>query len=812
MPARSHNVLGGLAGMALGVGFLVLSARRVNPWSLSCLDASGAWGSVRLRCFGAALEFPTWVVASVCAACALAPLAAHRALRAELARALRRRRALAATAASAAFLLFTLVPTDESVETLLGLALGSAGVVWVAAGLVALSPRLGTAAAGIAGAAARRVAAAPRWPFLAGVFGFSFLACDLGNLVLFGRVPHVVDEMDQLFHARMFLEGRVTVPTPAPLEAFDLTHMLSEHAWYSLYPPGHTLLLSAGLALGAPWIVNALFGSLGVVLLYWIGREVYGEGVGRVAAVLGAASPFLLLMSSSYMNHTTTAFFFLSFCLFFARMERRGGVLNALVAGAALGYAATIRSIDVVAAAPMAVLAAVRLLPRGRVPRRAGGGPPWPILCGIALAAFALPVAGLLAFNDATNGSPWLSGFEALNGPNSLPGFGHSGWTGTPHTPALGLQATWKNLASLHQYLYGWPIPSLMVAIVGFGWMRPRLWDWLLAASAAALALAYATYWYHDLTLGPRFLYTASGPLVLLTARSLHALYGLLRSPRLAAVGREVRAAWALVLVLSSLYAAGVMVPILARYYSREYFDGNASVVEAVASRDLHDALVFVPPFLFPSFFALNDPLLNGDVVFARDRGDGANQEVVARYPGRRCYKVHSLERYEVLPYVSPEAPGDGLYALAPGRALTIEALSSQMGFFEDCMSRERKTGDLGAGWKNEDYLEVLPHRIGAAIGFAIEAAADEVRTAALVLCRAPGHGAVAVYLNETKLCDVDLYSPEPHAQSLTLPNLRFRPGVNVLCVRVTGKNAASGSFGIGIDELRVARPGDSRP
>src|SRR5262249_52062679 len=153
-----------------------------------------------------------------------------------------------------------------------------------------------------------------------------------------------------------------SVPVPVPLEAFDLTHMISRHAWYSQYPPGHTLLLCLGLVLRAPWIINTLFGSLAVVLLYWIAREVYDEGVGRTAAILGALSPFLLLMSSSFMNHTTASFFFLLFCLFFARLVRRGGIVNALVAGGALGYAVTIRPLDAVAAAaPMAVYAIVRL-------------------------------------------------------------------------------------------------------------------------------------------------------------------------------------------------------------------------------------------------------------------------------------------------------------------------------------------------------------------------------------------------------------------------------------------------------------------
>lgn len=818
MSGSPRRVLTGVAGVVVGLGCLGLTAPHVGPLNLQCIDADGA-GGVRLACLGAEVHVRAWVLASLAVACTVAPivlLVGLRDLRSAVASALRRRRVLACTVASVALLVFTLVPIDESREVLLGLALGSAGVVCTAAGLVAAAPRLSTAVTRLAVAVARRVGSARPGVFLAAVSGFFFLACALGSSMVFGGVPHFVDEMDQLFHARMFLEGRVSVPTPVPLEAFDLTHMVSGDTWYSMYPPGHTLLLSIGLLLGAPWVVNALFGALCVVLLYLLGREIYGESVGRIAAVLGAASPFWLLVSSSFMSHTTTEFFFLLFLLFFARMARHGGVLNALVAGAALGYGATIRQTDVVAVAlPMAVYAAWRLVARAREPFPSGPasrGPSWLVLCVLALAAFAVPVAGFLAFNDATNGSPWLTGPVLLYGENYLPGFGNSGFGDTPHTPMLGLQSTWGYFASLNQILFGWPLPSLLFAILGLSWLRPRLWDWLLGASVVALAGVFATYWYHDLTLGPRYMFTATGLLVLLTARSLHALAGVLRSQRLAGGWPELQTASVLVLVLSAGYAATVTAPWMARFYSRDYFDGNARVVHAVEARDLHNALVFVPPFLYPNFFALNAPLLNGDVVYARDLGEAGNREVITRYPGRSTYKVHSLEAYEVLPYPSPEAPGDGLYVLAPGRPLEIEALATQMGFFDDCMYRERKTGELGGGWKNNDHLEVIPRRIEAGIGFAIAAGAEEVRSGTLALSRGPGFGAVRVYMNDAELCKLDLYAPEADTLNVPLPELRFKPGINVLHLKVVGQNPASTSWGFAVDSLSIARAGEPPP
>jgi hypothetical protein len=134
------------------------------------------------------------------------------------------------------------------------------------------------------------------------------------------------------------------------------------------------------------------------------------------------------------------------------------------------------------------------------------------------------------------------------------------------------------------------------------------------------------------------------------------------------------------------------------------------------------------------------------------------------------------------------------------------------MGVLKDGMSRNRKTGEFGSGWKNHDYLEVFPRQVESEAGFAIAAGVAEVRTASLVLTRAPGYGIVSVVLNETMLREVDLYSPVLDTVDLTLPQLHFEPGVNFLILRVVGKNAASESFGIGLDYLRILPAGDSSP
>jgi asparagine N-glycosylation enzyme membrane subunit Stt3 len=88
------------------------------------------------------------------------------------------------------------------------------------------------------------------------------------------------DNIDQVFHAKIFLNGHLTVPSHQYKEFFDFTHNINNGKWYSEYPPGHTFTLMLGLLLGAPWIVNPLLGSLSIVLFYLIGREVFDEKIG----------------------------------------------------------------------------------------------------------------------------------------------------------------------------------------------------------------------------------------------------------------------------------------------------------------------------------------------------------------------------------------------------------------------------------------------------------------------------------------------------------------------------------------------------
>lgn len=64
-----------------------------------------------------------------------------------------------------------------------------------------------------------------------------------------------------------------------------------------MYPPGWPALLTPGVWLGAPWLVNPLLGADLAVATGALGRELVDEQTGRVASLLALTSPFVVFLA-----------------------------------------------------------------------------------------------------------------------------------------------------------------------------------------------------------------------------------------------------------------------------------------------------------------------------------------------------------------------------------------------------------------------------------------------------------------------------------------------------------------------------------
>jgi hypothetical protein len=403
---------------------------------------------------------------------------------------------------------------------------------------------------------------------------------------VFSGRPLLVDEVIQLYQARLFATGRIAATVDAAPELFSALFLLERNGRvFSQFPPGGPLVLSLGVVVGAVWLIVPLCGALAVACFASLCRRVEADrpGVSLLASLLFAGAPYMIFMSGSQMNHVPTL---LGVVLALLALERATSddaapqrrVPWGFTCGAALGFAATIRPPDAAAfAAPIAV---ALLWTAVRDHRRIGAL----LASGVGV---AIPVGLMLWFNLHTTGAPLLFGYEAMWGKSHAIGFHAAPW-GAAHTPARGLELLSLYFLRLQTYLFETPVPSLAACLGALALAtRLRRLDRVLLAGSGILVLLYFAYWHDGFYLGPRFF------ICLLPALSLW-------SARLFA---EWRARWGRgeayrVLVASSVacvaIAIGLSIPLRAAQYRSGLKTMRWDLEGSARAAGVRDALVFV--------------------------------------------------------------------------------------------------------------------------------------------------------------------------------------------------------------------------
>ena len=539
--------------------------------------------------------------------------------------------------------------------------------------------------------------------FLLLMTGLVFIVTNLISWLVFQHFPHVVDSIAQVFQGRIFASGQIAIPARFDNYFFSLSYVINDGTKiYAEYPFGHSLLLALGSLVRAEWLVNPLLGSAEIAVLYCLGKEAYDEKTGRVAALLGAFSPFLLLMSSEYMNHASALLFLSLFLLFFLRTIRPmrlsepsflpgpssrlhlPGVADPLLSGLSLAMALNIRPLSALAVSiPSACYGLyLALKSRGRlVPS---------LLLLLVPVLLGLGAFGL--YNYLTTGDALLPGYKVF----TMLEYGHSRWGlgfGTqgyagrpPHTPLRGLIQTGDNLNFLNLSLFEGPFPGLLVVLLLLLTFTRNTADWLLLATFAALPAAYFFYWFQEFAFGPRLLYEGMAPLLLLTAR------GMSEFPRF--VGRTVgvdaetrtrdlvAGGTALSLAVTALFG----LPKAAAQYAHRCYGVDNQAHARVTERGISNAIVFLGPtrtFYFGAGLLNNGLVFDGPVVYARDRGT-ENYVLMQQFPGRDCYyadpwvltQITNLDSFRNDPlirdleqtgqFVRQRSTGDYRYVLLP--------------------------------------------------------------------------------------------------------------------------------------------------
>jgi hypothetical protein len=331
----------------------------------------------------------------------------------------------------------------------------------------------------------------------------------------FDRAASTPDEIAQLWHAKILLHGRLSLPVDPNREFFGLETVVDVGRWYSQFPIGGPLAMVPGALIGAPWLVNPVLVGVSAVALYAFARRAYGEIQGRAVAALFAVAPMVLMLAGTWMNHVPVLCLTTVALLLVVVWDRATSVPRSRCAavgiGVVVGLIATIRPLDAVAVAVALGAFQIWIAWTNRAKRldllgQAAGG-----VLG------ALP---LLLANRATTGSAFRFGYDVLWGSGHRMGF-HADPYGNPHTIGHGLDLATSYLGELNMFLLAWPVPAVLIVVVTLVVMRRiSKWDGLILALLGAQLAAYTAYWGEGEFLGPRFLYTALPALVVFVARA----------------------------------------------------------------------------------------------------------------------------------------------------------------------------------------------------------------------------------------------------------------------------------------------------
>lgn len=473
------------------------------------------------------------------------------------------------------------------------------------------------------------------------------------SLSIFERLPRTEDEVTFLFQAKTIAEGQAVAPAPEHPEFFFMSFVIARDGlWFGKYPPGYPAVLSLGVLAGQPWLVNALAAFAAIGLLVLVGRRFYDTRTTLLGAGLLALSPFFILQSGSLLSHVVALCWTLLLLLLVDVMRSRDVPLAALGAGAAGGSLLLTRPLTAVGIAlPFIVLAIVDLLRRR---------PFWGRYALVALGGLPFVVV-LLAYNDTTTGHPLRTAYELWWSYDRI-GFGPEyGING--HSVGDAIRNTRTNLRDLSQVLFGWPerlsfLPILLAACVGVwnirrhGFSRPTSADLLLVGMVAGLIGVHMLYWTSGRMYGPRYYFEIIGALSLLGARGIVWLWD---AAGIWLQRRNIAAGWprlAIPVVVAGLVAYNLFVtlPSEADRY-RDWNGVHRQDLEVVRSADLENALVFAPRPNWQAYaplFLENSTTLDGDVIYAVDRGEDRNRVLMRDFPDRRYYRYRDGDLIQI--------------------------------------------------------------------------------------------------------------------------------------------------------------------
>ncbi|TKJ40823.1 hypothetical protein CEE37_07615 [candidate division LCP-89 bacterium B3_LCP] len=399
----------------------------------------------------------------------------------------------------------------------------------------------------------------------------------------FANIPHIEDSIAQLLQARIFATGQITSEPFLPKEFFFFGFMLDFDRWFSQYPPGHPLILTLGVLIKMPYLINPLLGVLSVILCYFLLKWSIGQKEASWGAWAMCLSPFVIFMSSEFMNHSTTLVTsLLGWVALYKITDRRK--IWSIIAGLAFGYCAATRPLEGVI---LALIGGCYVLSTdGKLQFKS-------ILNAVPYTlGFLAAVSLYFIHNSLTTGHPLTTGYQLSWGGTGV-GLGEVNW-GPPHTLSYGIINTFMSIAGFNVYLFEIPLPALLGIFIWAAWgKRLTNWDKVMLAVLILIPIGYLFYYFHDFCFGPRYYYVLVPQVLYFTIKGICIIYNRMVQG-LAIPHQKVRSGliWAGIILLVLQFS--IAIPYRSSVYADNYWGTDDGPMREARRLDLKNAVVFI--------------------------------------------------------------------------------------------------------------------------------------------------------------------------------------------------------------------------
>jgi hypothetical protein len=426
---------------------------------------------------------------------------------------------------------------------------------------------------------------------------------------------------------------------------------------FGKYPPGWPAVLAVAIRLGARAWINPMLAGLGVWLTYRLGKRIFNDFVGLLAAGLTITSPFFLMNSGALLSHPLGLVLSATFALGWlgsfwtdvaapeaqSRSRARKQWGYAALSVFALGGLILTRPLTALAVAIPFGVHGIYLLFRGDNKTR------------LRLVTFGLTSAlffgAYFLWQYALTGNALLNPYT-LWWPYDRVGFGPGHGRGAAgNTLHLAWINTRSNLFGGRYDLFGWVGQSWIFIPFGIWASRRNLRGLLVGSVAFSLVLLYMTYWVGSTLYGPRYYYEGLYSVTLLSAAGITWLAGWPVNAQAFFVRYH---GWRKLRPLLVSLLVGVLVGInLVLYLPTrlgamiDLYDisrSDQATFQAAAARSLTPALVFVHTNPWTEYGALMDlenPELTSPFICAWSISPSIDAASARDFPDRTLYHYY---------------------------------------------------------------------------------------------------------------------------------------------------------------------------